>query len=281
MSANHGCRTLAGAALIGALLGAPVALADDGPRAPVPMADYVRFVVAGRELSGWPLDPTAEGGCALLVEGGAIEVIADQPPPELKEHTARPVTEIPSPGLVAGLAHVDAGVRDRCEELLVDQGAVALPHLGAALDDRSAEACRRALRILVDQAAKFPKPAHAWLSRVRANLGADDELVREMALRAYAALGEEDVRERCEDALFRDASIHVRHEAIVQLGRKGDLRAVDAILKHLEECGERSLRLVSFDALRRLTGRRFGRNEEQWRNWWSNHREELLPPSGG
>ena len=37
------------------------------------------------------------------------------------------------------------------------------------------------------------------------------------------------------------------------------------------------MRLVTFDALRRLTGRKFGRDEAAWRAWWTNHRAELLP----
>jgi hypothetical protein len=268
---------------LAALLGAP-ARAGDAPeekaQAPVATADHVVMVPrAGVPVSGWPLDPSAAGGCALLRDDGAIVIVPTQPAPEIRSVDPRPVTDVPSGALAAGLAHAEPGVRDRCEELLREQGEPGLKHLGAAFDSDAVEANRRALSILARQAAKFPKAAAAWLPRVRNRLDAADEQVRKAALRAFAALGAEDAGDRCLEALRDDESVHVRHEAIVQLGRRQDLRAVDALLEHLASCEERSLRLVTFDALRRLTGKGFGRDEQQWRNWWANHRAELLPES--
>jgi hypothetical protein len=245
-------------------------------RPPPPSTEHVRLVVDGTEHSGWTLDPTADGGFALLADDATIVVIPLPAPPAaptILERVAQPVTLVPSPALVAGLEHQEAGVRDRCEELLGEQGDAALPHLGPALSSASKEARRRSLELLVT------RPSTKWRSRVDSLRRDDDERVRQTALRAYAALKPTDLYERCVDSLRSDSSVLVRHEAIVLLGRQGDVRAVDPLLDELEGCEERSLRLVTFDALRRLTGRSFGRDEEKWRSWWTNHREEFLPES--
>ena len=249
---------------------------DDEPetkKAPVPVAlvEHVRLVAGGVEQSGWPLDPAADGGFALLGDDGVIVVVAAKSPPKIEEREEQPVTLLPSLSLVTGLRHPEEGVRDRCQELLKLQGDAALPFLGAALEDGSAEARRRALSILVERSSK------KWTGRIRLCLADVDERVRQIALRAYVALAAEDRLERCLDALAGDDSVLVRHEAIVLLGRSGDVQMVDPLFANLTGCDERSLRLVTFDALRRLTGKNFGRDEQQWRNWWANHRLEFFP----
>ena len=93
---------------------------------------------------------------------------------------------------------------------------------------------------------------------------------------AYALLEPEDLFERVAWVLQHDDATAVAHEAIVQMGRTHDLHGVDALLDHLADCDERSLRVAAFDSLRRLTSRDFGRDEEQWRAWWTNHRKEIV-----
>jgi hypothetical protein len=217
MSRARGPSSALAAALLATIFAGP-ARAGEEPAAPPATTDHVRLEAAGRELSGWPLAPQADRGYVLLGDDGAIAVLPRDPAPRMLEVEARPVAEVPSAALVAGLSNADEWARDACEELLSRQGAAALPFLGG-----------------------------------------------------------EDLLERCVDALQWDGSALVRHQAIVRLGRCVDLRAVDPLLAHLEGCEERSLRIITFDALRRLTGRNFGRDEQRWRNWWSNHRSELLP----
>jgi len=277
MSARTALPFRSPALLLAAALDGGGARAEEPPAAAVPTLEHVILSASGRRYAGWPLDPLAEGGCAFLSDEGVVVLVPRDPPPEIHDVVARPVTEVPPAALVAALSHAERGVRDRCEDLLREQGALALPHYGAALDGKSPEACRLALSLLAQQAAAFPKASGAWLTTVRSRLlDASDEMVRKMALRAYAALGADDAFSRCTDSLRLDPSVQVRHEAIVLLGRTKDLHAVDPLLDHLARCEERSLRLVTFDALRRLTGRSFARDEARWRSWWTNHRAELL-----
>jgi hypothetical protein len=37
------------------------------------------------------------------------------------------------------------------------------------------------------------------------------------------------------------------------------------------------VQIAAFAALRGITGMKFGRDEDAWRAWWTNHRDELLP----
>jgi hypothetical protein len=68
----------------------------------------------------------------------------------------------------------------------------------------------------------------------------------------------------------------VVHEAIECLGLLGEPRAIDGLLAHLRGCEERGLRLAHFAALRRITSLPFGRDEDKWVAWWTNHRHEYL-----
>ena len=245
---------------------------------PVATCEHVRVAARGKEWSGWLLDPESEGGYALLADEGEFRLLPSAPPPKVLERTLRPVTEAPSAALVAGLGHASERIRERCEELLLEQGSPALAPLGEALVDRSAETRRRALGIVATQAPRFPKQAKRLLRRVTGCLNDGDERVRQAALHAWSLYEgqEHELLARCTDLLKLDASELVRHEAILCLGRTRDPHAIDPLLAHLEGCDSRSLRLVTFDSLRRLTGRNLKRDEEAWRAWWTNHRAEVL-----
>ena len=266
-------------------LAAPARGSDTPAAAPAPkvaplpkraLVDHVRVAAGGKQWSGFPLAKPAAGGLALLTDDGRVALLGRTQKIEPLETTQRPLSSVPAAGLATGLAHADEAVRDRCEQLLLEQGDLAQPALAAAATDASAEARRRALTIAAKLAPAAPKAATPWIARARARLTDVDESVRRAALSAYVASGADDVRVRCEDLLQFDESLRVRHDAIVQLGRSGDLRAVDSLLAELPECEERSLKVAAFDSLRRLTGKNYGRDEARWRAWWRNHRFELV-----
>jgi len=244
---------------------------------PVATTEHVHVATAGADWSGFVLDPQTDAGYALLTDDGRVEILPLEPAPKIVESTARLVTEIDSAALVAGLGHATDGVRERCEQLLIEQGAAALPQVAEALGARSAEARRRGLVIVTQQTPRFEKAARKSMRRVSACLSDSDEHVRQAALHCYALFGEKDLLKRCTDVLSHDGSELVRHEAIQVLGRLGDPHGIDPLFEHLARCQERSLRLVTFDSLRRITGKGFGRDEDAWTAWWANHRTELLP----
>ena len=48
-------------------------------------------------------------------------------------------------------------------------------------------------------------------------------------------------------------------------------------MKLLQNCEDRGVRIAAFAALRGITGMKLGRDEDAWRAWWTNHRDDLLP----
>jgi hypothetical protein len=257
-------RRLAGAL---AAFAALAASARGGETATVP---HVLWKSGDVRFSGWRVAEGGAGAIAIATDAGELRVVAKDAGLEEIARSDGPVAEVPSGALAHGLAAADLKVRDRCQDLLRAQKEIAHPALGAALDDDSAEARRRALELLV----RLPSPNLA--SPIRRHLTDPDEGVRKFALRAYALLAPEDLLDRVTWVLQHDDATAVAHEAIVQLGRTHDLHGVDALLDHLADCDERSLRVAAFDSLRRLTARDFGRDEEQWRAWWTNHRKEIV-----
>ena len=257
-------RRLAGAL---AAFAALAASARGGEAATLP---HVLWQSGNERFSGWRVAEGDAGAVAIATDAGELRVVAKGAGLEEIARIDGPVAEVPSGALAHGLAAADPKVRDRCEDLLRAQKEIAHPALGAALDDDSAEARRRALELLV----RLPSPKFA--GAIRRHLTDPDEGVRKFALRAYALLEPEDLFERVAWVLQHDDATAVAHEAIVQMGRTHDLHGVDALLDHLADCDERSLRVAAFDSLRRLTSRDFGRDEEQWRAWWTNHRKEIV-----
>jgi HEAT repeat protein len=256
---------------------APFARADDSaPRpaapapAPVPTVTHAFWRLGDEELSGWLLAKTKEGAVAIALDDATLRTVERERTLRTLSSEERPVREVPSLPLAFGLSADDLGLRERCQDLLEAQKELAVPALGAALDLDSAEARRRALEILTRQ------PAPKLSAAVRRRLGDGDVRVRKQALRAYAELAPEDLFERTQWLLEHDDAVAVQHEAIVQLGRMRDMRGIDVLFDNLDGCDERSLRLVTFDALRRLTAHDLGRDEEAWRAWWANHRKELI-----
>ena len=67
-------------------------------------------------------------------------------------------------------------------------------------------------------------------------------------------------------------------EQIKQLLKNSVYRAIGETANGLGAVNgdERSLRVATFDALRRLTAHDFGRDEDAWRAWWTNHRKEIV-----
>ena len=259
---------LAGAAPVAAPGGETPA--TKAPATKAPQLERVRLQASAREYAGWRLGAEDEGSFAVLQDDGNVAWLAAKPEPKWLERGQRPLAEVPSGHLVAALEHAQECVRDRCEELLVAQGPAAAAALGAALLAPSVEMRRRALAVLAE------KPAKQWKARVRERLDDDEWRVRRAALAAYVALKPDDLFQVLCDLLRHDDAVQVRHDVIVALGRGGDVRAIDPIFDHLTGCEDRSLRLVTFDALKRLTGMGFKREEADWRAWWANHRDETL-----
>ena len=187
-----------------------------------------------------------------------------------EETAERPVTEIPSHALATGLGYPDELTRNRCERLLVEQGEVAHEALADPLRSSDDEVRWRALRVL------WHNPSKKLAAAVRRCLRHAEPKVRRHALRAYAEIHPGDLYDRCEAVLTFEHDDWVRHEALSQLGPLGDLRAVDLLLEELVQSENESLRLRTFESLRRLTGHRFGSDERKWRSWWKSRREEVL-----
>jgi hypothetical protein len=263
------------------------ARAGDGPRddadAParptkteaVPTLTRTQWRLGKETVSGFELATTEANEKVVATADGALRRFPAAARPDVVSTSDAPVTDVPPLALAQGLADEAERVRDRCEELLRQQKDAALPGLAVALESPNSEARWRALCVL----SKVPQKK--LLSGVRDHLADPEPRVRQKALRAYSLLAPDDLQEKTVWMLKHDGSVEVEHEALVQLGRCHELTAVDAVLDHLATCQVRNLRLVAFDALRRLTGQRFGRDEEQWRAWWTNHREEVLKGGDG
>ncbi len=251
-------------------LAAPCGRADD--RAPpVPTSEHVELRVAGRPVAGWTVDPDRKDEALLLGDDGAFVKVVFGPTVVRVAAAERPVTDIPGAALVDGLSHADEGVRDRCQEWLAQRGPEAAPLLSAALSAQDADARRRALAVLL----RGPIPSLG--GSVRARVRDEDERVRATALAAYVALKRSDALGVCVDRIDSDPSLLVQHAAAEQLGFLKDLHGVDPLLRLLQGCEDRGVRIAAFAALRRITGMKLGRDEDAWRAWWTNHRDELLP----
>jgi HEAT repeat protein len=231
----------------------------------------VRLELDRREQWAWRLPAQEDGRLALLTDDGALAWVKLEPPPNWLEESSARLVELPPARLVALFDDASESVRDCGEELLIEQGDPAAAAVGGAVLAESARVRRAALSVL----AARPQPQ--WSARVRERLRDDDVAVRRAALTAYAALAPSDLVATALGVLRFDRDPLLHHDAIAVLGRQGDLRVVDTLLEHLDGCDDRSERLVAFDALRRLTGKKFGRDAEAWRAWWTNHRAELLP----
>jgi hypothetical protein len=253
-------------------LAAPSGRADD-KAPPVPTSEHVSLRVAGKPLAGWTVDADAKDGTVLLGDDGAFVKVVWGPSVTRLGAEARPVTEIPGAALVTGLSYDGELVRDRCQEWLGQRGAEAAPLLAQALQADVADARRRALAVLEHG------PIDSLASSVKSCVRDSDERVRAEALAAYAALKRPDALSVCIDRADSDSSLLVQHAAAEQIGFLHDLHGVDPLLRLLGATEDRGVKIVVFASLRRITGMKFGRDEDAWRAWWTNHREELLPDS--
>ncbi|MSP15085.1 MAG: hypothetical protein EXR73_00490 [Myxococcales bacterium] len=238
--------------------------------AKAPQLVRARVLLDGGEVWVWLLGAEEDGKLALLQDDGFIDWIAAAPEPKWLERGDQPLAQVPPLHFAVGLAHASVAVREVCEALLIAQGPLAADALGVPLRSESVEARRGALAVLAAQ------PAKQWRARIKERLRDADVGVRRAALTAYAAQKPDDLRVACLDLLRFDESALLHHDAISLLGHLGDRRAIDVIVAHLDSCDDRSERLVAFDALRRITGMRFGRDADAWRAWWTNHRAEVL-----
>ena len=251
---------------------APSGRPDEAAKAlPVAKADHLVLKFADKSLAGWLLEADAKDGSIYLSDDGAFVTVKKDAKREVVETAARPVTEVPGPPLVDGLAHEEEGVRDRCQELLAGRGEEAAPLLKAALEAKSAEARRRALTILTTT------KIDALAKRIKACVNDSDERVRAVALEAFAKLRKGEALPICVDRLENDSSLLVQHSAAERIGGLGDYHGVDPLLDHLGNCDDRGVRIAIFAALRRISGKNLGRDEDAWRAWWTNHKDELLP----
>jgi hypothetical protein len=254
-----------------------LAFDEDKPKA-IATTDHVLLEAVGLRVAGWPIDESAKDGTVLLRDDGEFTVVPREPPPKVLARVASPVTDLPGAALVIGLSHVEEGARDRCKDLLAEvlaaRGAELVPLLRDALASPAVETRRRTLEILVHA------PLAELAADVRTVTADSDERVRKTALVAYGALRREDFLELCVTRLRFDRSALVRHAAMVELGGLGDLRGVDPLLDQLVGCDDHATRVVVFNALRKITGQNLGRDEDAWRAWWTNHREEVLASRG-
>lgn len=250
---------------------APSGLPDEAAKAPVAKAEHLVVKVAGKPLAGWLLDGAAKAGSIYLDDDGNFVTVKKDAKVEVVETASRPVTEVPGAPLVDGLAHDEEGVRDRCQELLQLRGEEAAPLLASALDAKAAEARRRALVILtgtkVDSLAKA----------IKACVNDNDEHVRAVALEAFFKVRKGETLALAVDRLENDSSLLVQHSAAERIGGCGDYHGVEPLLDHLKNCDDRGVRIAVFAALRRISGKTFGRDEDEWRAWWTNHKSEYLP----
>lgn len=101
----------------------------------------------------------------------------------------------------------------------------------------------------------------------------DDE-VRASAVKALARRRFTPALEKMSDLLARDTNEAVRREAAVGLGMAGGEGSIPPLIAALSD-PEGSVRQAALDALRRITGKRFGPEAGVWSLWWKQQTESL------
>lgn len=74
---------------------------------------------------------------------------------------------------------------------------------------------------------------------------------------------------------MKDESYRVRENAVVALGRIGDPRAIEPLIATIKD-EESSVRLIAVQVLGVITGQDFGEDQDKWRKWWDENKDEIL-----
>ena len=243
----------------------------EAPHESVPTVATVEVSKDGREQAVvLRSDPELQRAILMRLDGSRIELERARLD-TLAPGQALPCTELPSMALLAGLADEDQWVRDHCQELLALQGEAAVDALAAGLVSRELDTVIRCLRVLE---SSTPKALLPTISRMLQSHG--DERARKEALDAYAAYEPADLLDVCKERLIHDLSGYVRCRAVGILGASGDVAVLPALMEQIDRIEPREVNLAVFQALRRLTDQRFGRDGDAWRVWWHNHGAEFL-----
>ena len=172
-------------------------------------------------------------------------------------------------------------------EVLRRIGEDAVPQVAEVLDHEDPRARRVAAELLAD----LP------------NVGGEEDLLQERLAQAAQTDGEWIVRAQAARSLGARGANHrhtrvareglqvvlsdedpaVAREGAQALGVLGDPAAVPALLNYIERA-ERAADVRGFqaaqDTLKGLTGTRTSRDPRGWRDFWRDHRTELLDPGG-
>ncbi len=187
----------------------------------------------------------------LSAKDGIVPVVASDVLARIGSPAVLPVLEVLEQG--------DARARRAAAELLG-----RLPHAGAGEDDVQ----RRLAVALTDDAE--------WLVRA--------QVARSLGSRGSAHRTTEVAREGLQPGLADDDSA-VARESAAALGALGDPESVPALINFLERTERRDDprgHEAAQDALRKLTGEKAWKKSREWRDFWRDHRKELLdPPAGG
>ena len=70
-----------------------------------------------------------------------------------------------------------------------------------------------------------------------------------------------------------------RSRAVYKLGEIGDKRAVEPLIAALKDKDSDVRRRVA-SALTKITGKDFGEDQAQWRDWWERNKASFSPNSG-
>jgi hypothetical protein len=222
-------------------------------------------------FSGYPLECEPRSPVLYLAcTDGSLKVLEWSAIEEVQSLGEVEVTEIPGNALVKALEMEDRWVRDCAGNYLKDQGELAHVPVSRGLKSADPEVRWRCLRVLASS------PDSTQRAAVRNCLRDSDPRVRRYAVKAFAATEPPDLVDELTGMVRHDRDPRVRHDAIEEIGKGGDPHGVDPVLEAVGTSDERGIRLAGFAALRRLTRQDFGRDHDQWRAWWENHRDEVL-----
>ena len=237
---------------------------------------------------------------------GITSVIAGLKDEDIQDSTAYALGEIKDPQtvepLIAALKHEDEGVRahaaralgyikdPRAVEPLIaalkdeDEDRIVRAHaahaLGEIKDPRTVEPLIAALK---DEDWFVRTGAAIALSQIKdlravepliAVLKDEDEDVREHAAQAFGYIKDPRAVEPLIAAL-KDEDEAVRAHAAHALGKIKDPHAVGALIAVLKDNHE-YIRYLSAIALEDITQKQFGENQEEWKKWWKENKEEFI-----
>lgn len=132
----------------------------------------------------------------------------------------------------------------------------------------------------------FTEPGYAEEKRKEEARSCDiDSLIRELEsdetssrFTAAQVLGDRKDERAVEPLikLLSDKVQHVRFMAAWALGEIGDYRAVDGLILLLATDEDRENKIVSYQALAKITDQDFGEDAQAWRAWWEENKGKYL-----